>query len=397
MPNSSRGADRIRGLVTAGLTVTALAIGAAASAPASTERAAAGFTPEQTASVDAIVDGAMTEQRVPGVNLGIYAPGRSHEASYGVSDLAAGTPANPAETVRIASISKTFTAMAVLGLVDRGKLKLNFRLNRYVKGIDNGAKITIRQLLAMTGGIYDFTRDSQFNAAFSADPLLPGWKPEDVLEILARHEPDFAPGQMVSYSDSNYVLLGLIIEEVTGRPVRNVINRMVKRAGLESTLFPALPELRSPFAHGYYAGDDGTGVLTDYTLVNPDVPWTAGNMTSTVADLRRWATLLGTGKLLSDRMFERQTHFRPIPNPGGPSIGYGLGMFKLDDWIGHNGAIYGFNTVMFYLPAERATIVISGNKSTNFSSETLGMFFSIAGELFPGSVTTSAPTFDIHG
>lgn len=386
-PSQALRSTAVRVRVAAGLLLAALIAFAAGGGASAQARAGTGFTAEQTSAIDAIVAEEMTEGRVPGVNLAVYSPGRSYEQSYGVSDLATNTPADPADTVRIASISKTFTAVAVLRLVDRGRLKLNYRLNRYVKGVDNGAKITIRQLLGMTGGIYDFTRDDQFNAAFSSDPLYPGWQPRDVLEILARHDPDFAPGERVSYSDSNYLLLGLVIERITGRPVREVVNRLTMQAGLENTVFPELPELRSPFAHGYYGGDDDDQPLADYTLLNPNVPWTAGNMTSDVADLKEWATVLGTGELLSERMFERQTHFRPIPNPGGPSIGYGLGLFKLDDWIGHNGAIYGFNTVMFYLPSEQATIVISGNKSTNFSSETLGMFFRIAEAIYPESVS----------
>lgn len=347
-----------------------------------------GFTPEQAAQVDATIQGVMSSQNVPGVNVGIYAPdGRLYENSYGVSDTATNTPMNPDDEIRIASISKTFTAVAVLRLIDRKKLRLTDTLNRYVKGVPNGKQINIRKLLAMTAGIYDFTRDDQFNAAFSANPLYPGWKPADLLAILERHDPDFPPGEMVSYSDSNYVLLGMIIEKVTGKPVHKVINRLGRIVGLKRTVFPLTPELTAPFAHGYYAGDDGTGPLQDYTAVNPDVAWTAGNMTSTLGDLKRWAKLLGTGKLLSQRLFARQTTFREIPNPGGPSIAYGLGIFKLDDWIGHNGAIYGFNTAMFYLPGQNARIVISGNKSTNFSSETLDMFFAIAKQLFPGTVT----------
>ncbi len=355
---------------------------AAAPAAAATLR---GFTPEQAAQVDAVVQTTMAEQNVPGVNVAVYGPGgAAYENSYGVSDTATNAPMDPADTIRIASISKTFTAVEVLRLIDRGKLRLKDKLSDYVKHVPNGKRITIKQLLGMTGGIYDFTRDDEFNAAFSANPLFPGWEPTDVLGILALHPPDFEPGAMVSYSDSNYILLGLIIEQITDKRVDKVIDRLSAKAGLSRTSFPTNAKLSPPAAHGYYGGDDGTEPLQDYTRVNPDVAWTAGAMLSTVADLKRWAKLLCTGKLISDRLFKRQIAFRPIPNPG-PSIGYGLGMFQLADWIGHNGAIYGFNTAMFYLPSNGARIVISANKSTNFSSETIDMFFQIAGELFPGT------------
>lgn len=370
-----------------GRTVGAIAIiGILATASSAGGATLRGFTAEQAAQVDATIQGAMSSQDVPGVNIGIYAPGgKLYENSYGVSDTVTDAPMSPDDTIRIASISKTFTAVAVLRLIDRKKLRLTDALNKYVKGVPNGGQINIRKLLAMTAGIYNFTRDDQFNAAFSADPLYPAWKPADLLPILQRHAPDFAPGEMASYSDSNYILLGMVIEKVTGKPVHKVIDRLARIAGLDRTRSPTTAELTEPFAHGYYAGDDGTGPLQDYTAVNPDVAWTAGNMTSTIGDLKRWAKLLATGKLLSQRLSARQTTFRAI-STGAPRIAYGLGIFKLGDWVGHNGEIYGFNTAMFYLPGQNARIVISANKSTNFSTETIEMFFSIAEQLFPGTL-----------
>jgi D-alanyl-D-alanine carboxypeptidase len=344
------------------------------------------FPAAKLAALRETIQTSMTDQRVPGVNVGVFAPGgRRWIESFGVADISTDEPMDVPDNVRIASISKTFTGIAVLRLVDRGRLGLNDTVDEFVDGIPNGHHITIRQLLGMTGGIYDFTRDEEFAADFAANPLLP-WTPQDVLDILARHDPDFPPGYMVSYSDSNYILLGLIIGQLTGRPANVIIDRLSRRAGLTHTLFPTEPEIAAPFAHGYYGGDEDDQPLADYTLVNPDVPWTAGAMTSTLHDLKRWAKLLGEGRLISKRLFAKQTRFNPISNPGGPSVGYGLGIFKFEDWIGHNGAIYGFNTSMFYLPAERATIVVSANKSTNFSSETIPMFFEIAKTLFPGSV-----------
>ena len=377
-------------IVSVGATLAAAALltsGAVVAAGGSTAARQGTFPPAKARAIDAVVENVMATQRVPGMNLAVRAPGGSYRRSYGVADISTRAPMAPRYTFRMASISKTFTGIAVLRLVDRGKLRLSDKLAEYVTGVDNGRQITIRQLLGMTGGIYDFTRDERFNAAFSANPLYPAWRPRDVLQILRRHRPDFRPGRMVSYSDSNYVLLGMIIEKITGAPVKRTIDRLARGAGLRRTTFPTVARLRSPFAHGYYAGDEGDQPLADYTLVNPDVPWTAGNMTTTVGDLQRWAVALGTGRLISKRLFRAQRRFRPIANPGGPKVGYGLGLFHIGDWIGHNGAIYGFNTVMFYLPSKRATIVISGNKSTNFSSETLDIFLPIAENLYPGSIS----------
>ena len=106
--------------------------------------------------------------------------------------------------IRIASITKTFVAVAILRLVDQGKLKLDDTLATWIDGIPNGDRITIRQLLGMRSGIFDFTSDEQFLKAFTADPLM-AFSPEEVIAIVKRHEPDFAPGEKVSYCDTNYI------------------------------------------------------------------------------------------------------------------------------------------------------------------------------------------------
>jgi D-alanyl-D-alanine carboxypeptidase len=371
--------------IAAALAAVVSASAAVSGAGGRAEQASSGFDESQIAQLRDSIQTSMADQRVPGVNVGVWAPGRSWTDSFGVADSSTGEPMSPEHTVRIASISKTFTGVAVLRLVDRGKLRLNDTLDEYVHGIPNGDEISIRKVLGMTAGIYDFTRDDTFAADFAANPLLP-WSPQDVLDIVDRHPPDFPPGEMVSYSDTNYTLLGLIIEKLTGKPAHVVIDRLTRRAGLKRTLFPTVPELEAPFAHGYYGGDDDDQPLADYTLVNPDVAWTAGAMTSTIGDLKRWAKVLGEGRMISERLFKKQLRFNAIANPGGPSVGYGLGIFRFENWIGHNGAIYGFNTSMFYLPSAHATIVVSANKSTNFSSETIPMFFAIADTLFSGSV-----------
>lgn len=327
----------------------------------------------------------MADERVPGMSVAVQDPRLGFfSRSYGLGDVTSAAPYRGRSHVRIASISKTFTGIAVLRLVDRGKLSLKDKLGKFVPGIPNGNQITIRQLLGMTGGIYDFTRNDAFNAAFSANPNIP-WDPGDVLRILRdpANRPDFPPGERVSYSDSNYVLLGIIIKKVTGNSPRRVIqNKLLRPKGLTETLFPNTSAMGRPFNRGYYAGDDGTGVLRDYTFLNPDVPWTAGSMISNTADLLEWSETLGRGELLSKGLFKKQREFRQIPNPG-LNVWYGLGLFKLAGFIGHNGAIYGYNTAMFYLPRARASIVVTGNKSTNFSSESLVAFIEIARKLYP--------------
>jgi D-alanyl-D-alanine carboxypeptidase len=335
--------------------------------------------------VDATVAQAMQTGRLPGVMIRISGPMGTYKKVYGVADLRSGTPMAAAQHVRIASITKSFTATAVLRQIQRGRLSLSDKLSHWVKGIPNGRRITIRQLLAMRSGIYDFTSDRRFTRDFDANPLM-RFAPQDVVRIVRRHKPLFAPGARTQYADSNYVLLGIILEKLTGRSVESLIQRdVVRPARLRETSFPTRPTLPKPFAHGYYAGDDGNGELRDYTAVNPKVAWTAGGMVSTLDDLKRWGKVLATGTLLSRKLQAQRLRFGKIPNPG-PPVGYGLGILRFGDWLGHDGAIFGFSTATFYERSTGAQIVAVANLSSNFSTPTLEIFGIIAQHLYPASL-----------
>ena len=136
---------------------------------------------------------------------------------------------------------------------------------------------------------------------------------------------------------------------------------------MTQTSFPTTPAMPEPYAHGYYAGEDGKGEFRDYTASNPAVAWTAGAMISTLDDLKVWAKALATGALLKPETHAEQMKYEMIP-AGKISVGYGLGIADFGGLIGHNGAIFGYSTAMFYVPAADATIVIEGNLASNFSN-----------------------------
>jgi D-alanyl-D-alanine carboxypeptidase len=355
-----------------------------ASARTTSPQAPAKFTPADIQAFTSAVTKQMSSERVPGVNVGVWVPGQGTWVhSFGLADRKTRARMRLPLHIRIASITKTFVATATLQLVDKGRLSLDDHLGKFVKNIPNGDKITIREVLGMTAGIYDYTRDAGFTKRFDRNRLA-SWSPARVLQIVRKHGADFAPGQKVSYSDSNYVLLGLIIEKLTKQSVEKVVKaRILNRLGMKHTSFPTRPPIPKPYAHGYYAGQNGKGALRDFTAINPDLAWTAGAMISTLGDLRVWGQALATGKLLKPATHAAQLQFREIPNPGGPYIGYGLGAFNIAGFVGHNGAIFGFNSAMFYLPKAHATIVVQLNKSTNFSGDATAIFFGIGKHLFP--------------
>jgi D-alanyl-D-alanine carboxypeptidase len=335
--------------------------------------------------VDATVMQAMQSGRLPGVSLKITGPRGDYVKTYGVSNRATSEPMALDDHVRIASITKSFTATAVLRQVQRGRLKLSDKLDRWVKGIRYGKRITVRQMLAMRSGIYDFTSNATFGRRFEANPLL-RWKPADVVRIIRANRPEFRPNAKTEYADSNYVLLGIILQKVTGRSAESVITRdVIDRAGLSETSFPTRARMPTPFSRGYFAGDDGTGPIRNFTLVNPKVAWTAGGMVSTLGDIEKWGRVLARGTLLSPRLQRARLRFGRFPNPG-PFAGYGLGILRFGDWIGHDGAIFGFSTVTMYERTSGAQIVAAANLSSNFSTPTLEIMGLIAQHLYPESL-----------
>lgn len=313
------------------------------------------------------------------------APGGSWVRAVGLGDLTTAAPITTVDHFRIASATKTFVATITLQLVDDGKIGLDDMLDRYIPDIPNGGEITIRQVLAMTAGIFSYTEDPALIAHYYANPLLP-FTPEQGIDIARKHGPDFSPGDHFHYSDTNYLILGLMIEKLTGRQVGDVIAaRILTPLGMTHTSFAVTPEMPAPFARGYLPKPGGD-TLVDVTRSNPNIGWGAGAMISTLDDLRIWAKALATGALLSPATQRARLQWTPLP--GLPSQyrgkeGYGLGIVNLFGFIGHNGAIVGYSSSCYYLPEEDATFVTLVNRATAESGEADGITFALARRLYP--------------
>jgi D-alanyl-D-alanine carboxypeptidase len=336
--------------------------------------------------VDGVVAKSMKEERLPGVSVTLTGPQGNYTRAYGVADRSTGAAYSVGDHVRIASITKTFTATAILLQVVHGNLSLEDTIDKWFPTVPNASKITVRDLLAMRSGLYDFTAEPKFLRDFTKNPLLK-WSPLDVVKIEETHKPVAEPNTETKYTDSNYVLLGLILEKVSGETVeRNITKEVIKPLGLTHTSFPSTAAMPKPFAHGYFAGDEGNEKIQDYTAVNPKVAWTAGAIVSTLGDLRKYGRQLATGALLPQSLFAERIDFGEIPNAGGPPVGYGLGILHVGTWLGHDGAIFGFSTITMYEPKSGTTIAATANLSSNFSTPTLDVFFQIADRLDPASL-----------
>lgn len=380
MPEPIVPAIRRRGLpLLAALLVAALGLALVATAGAKP------LSKADRAFVDATVAAAMAEEGQPGVSISISGPRGDYSRTYGVGDLERRKPLRSSDHFRIGSMTKTFTATAILRQVDRGRLRLSDTLDQFVKGIPNGNLIIVRQLLAMQSGIFEYQADPEFQEIVG-DDLLADFGPWDVVRILRRSQPYFAPGEQTLYVNSNYVLLGLILERVTGESAEAAITKEVIRPlGLHHTSFPTTPRLPNPFSRGYCGAP---GALADCTYFTPGIVWTAGAMISTIDDLEKYSRLLGRGALLSPWLAAQRLQFSEVPYglEGPATFGYGLGLIRFGDWLGHNGSVPGFSTEGFYEPRSGAVIAGMENLQTPTLSIFSRVFYRIANRLYPGSV-----------
>jgi D-alanyl-D-alanine carboxypeptidase len=323
--------------------------------------AAADLNADLTAALDDAINAKFAELGIPGAIVGVSIPGTlDYVRALGVSDSETNTPMTVDDHTRIGSVTKTFTGTAVLQLVDQGRIRLSDPISRYVDGVPGGDQITIDMLGRMRSGLYNYTEDEQFQARIAQEsPAGPGaaaFTPRQLADIAFAHPPDFPPGTKYEYSNTNAVLLGMVVEKVTGQPFGQYLRQHVlDPLGLAHTSYPANGLLPQPFTHGYSQTPDGAYV--DTTLWNPSDADAAGKMVSTYGDLKTWAAALGRGALLDPATQAKRTQFGDAL----PGLRYGFLMFDLNGWIGHDGGIPGYVTVSVYLPERNATLVVIAN------------------------------------
>ncbi|MFB7664071.1 serine hydrolase domain-containing protein [Kitasatospora sp. NPDC056138] len=274
--------------------------------------------------------------------------GRTRTYTAGVGDLATGSKVPKDGQVRIGSNTKTFTAVVVLQLVGEGRIGLDATVDTYLPGLVrgdgiDGRRITVRQLLQHTSGLPDYGDQLDDDAVRHRY-----FEPRELLDIALRHKADFAPGTKWEYSNTNYVLAGLIVQQVTGRPLAEEMDRrIIQPVGLRHTYFPTPGDMtiREPHPEGYHR-DSAGGPLHDFTEMDPSPGWAAGQLISTNSDLNRFFTALLTGHLLPAAQLAQMRTTVPV---GGSGVRYGLGIVSRPlscggVYWGHGGDIPGYET-----------------------------------------------------
>jgi D-alanyl-D-alanine carboxypeptidase len=310
-----------------------------------------------TARLDTAIQQAMSAASVPGAIIGIWGPQGSYVRAFGVADTATGAPMRTDFFSRIGSVTKTFTITGLLQLADQGKVGLDDPVAKYIDGVPQGEVITLRELARMQSGLYNYSATDAFQQALTADPRR-YFSPQELLGMAFAEPAVFPPGQGFQYSNTNTVLLGLVVEKVSGQPLPDYIHdHILTPLGMSDTVFPTTNAFPQPHAQGY---TDTTGARTTATDWDPSWAWAAGAMISTLNDMHIWAPALATGKLLSPAI--QAQRLQTVGSPGlPPQDSYGLGIFNVAGWIGHNGSLPGYQTVAVYLPDRHLTLVIFTN------------------------------------
>jgi D-alanyl-D-alanine carboxypeptidase len=298
----------------------------------------------------------------PGVIVVRQDGDRTFRVARGYSDVRRKTPMRAADRFRVGSVTKTFVATIVLQLVGEGKLSLDATVAERLPGlVPQGGAITIRELLNHTSGLFDYIDDKRVLEPYQHGNRRYRWEPRRLVSIALSHAPLFQPGASWSYSNTNYILLGLIIEAATGRSIgAELRHRIFEPLELRHTTFDTQPVISGTRARGYGIVDDPP--VQDLSVFSPSFLWAAGAIVSTADDLATFYRALLQGRLLGPDTLHAMETVVPLG-----SEGYGLGLsrvrFACSIVWGHAGDSPGYRTSIYASKDGRRIVVVVVNRN----------------------------------
>ena len=366
------------------------------SAATSTGVPGSGLKTIDQSSLQALVDSSIKEQLIPGAVVVLSTPQGDFTVASGTTELGVQSPPDADTHFRIASNTKTMTSAVVLQLAQEGKLALSDPVSKYVSGVPDGDNITVEELLKMRTGLYNYTNSQQMATSLDNDPTRE-WKPQELLDIAFAQPVNFAPDAEFEYSNTNYALLGMIIEKVDGKPLATAFqDRLFGPLGMTNTELPPGPTytIPDPFTHGYLYGSssvalygepdytpeqiaaakDGSWQPTDYTDVNHSFAFGAGDVISTTTDLVTWMKALAGGKVLDaeyQKLWLDSPQVEDPAKPAGQWYGYGI---TRQTWgpntiYFHGGETAGYNSKIISDTANGVTIALWTNLTVDVDKE----------------------------
>jgi len=367
----------LRGLKPAPVIVLALllAIGcqAKAQAVAPTKESAAALRARLQAKLDELHRGG----KFPGATLGVVlADGQSFGLATGLSDREAKTRMKPSDLMLQGSVGKTYAAALAMQLVKEGKINLDERIEKYLgqekwfARLPNSKEITVRMLMNHTSGLvrYEFKDEFAKDLTANVDKV---WRPQELIAYIFDTKAPFAAGKGWDYSDTNYIVLGMIIEKVTGKRYYDLVSkRILQPLKLKHTV-PSDSRTIPGLAQGYagegnpFGGVDAM-IVNGKFAINPQFEWTGGGMASTTEDLARWAKAMYEGRAFDAGLLSEMLTGTPSPMLG-KEAKYGLGVIirptGLGTSYGHSGFFPGYITEMIYFPDHKIALALQINSS----------------------------------
>ncbi len=326
--------------------------------------------------LQAQLDSLVTHSAVPGATLGVaFSDGSSFGIAAGMSDTTSRRAMRPEDLMLQGSVGKTYFAAVALQLVAEGRLELDAGVSTYLGDLDwysrlpNADDITVRTIMNHTSGIVRYELNPAFLEDLKAHPYRT-WTPADRLAYLLDAEAPFAAGQGWDYSDTNYILLGLIVERLTGEDLYGLVRRRVLGPlQLVNTVPSDRPQIDG-LAQGYAGvnnpfGDFDATLVGDRLALNPQFEWAGGGFASTAEDLAKWATHIHEGRAFDEELLEEVR--TGVPAPLGPDASYGLGVIMMElpagtAW-GHSGFMPGYRTEMYYFPEHGFALALQINST----------------------------------
>ena len=345
----------------AAVVLTLVALGgliapAAGAAPGAAEKP---FSPALQKKLGKALDSAWGETVAPGAIVGVWVDGHGWTATRGTTRKGAKVAPTVADHTRIGSITKTFTGTVIMQLVAEGRLKLGDTIDRWFPWVPNASQISVRELGDMSSGINTYTQDPAFLERYFGAPQAT-WKPIELIQDGVSLAPKFPAGQGFFYSNTNFLMLGQIAEKLTGKPIARLMReRIFKPLGMAQTTYPYTTALPKPYWNGYTNQNFSGTKIHDATHWSPTAFSSAGQIVSTLGDLKVYAKAVGNGSLIG-KAAQRE---RLQPNPASVAADreYDFAIGRDHGWITHSGEVPGYNTQFGYLPKLRATVVVVTN------------------------------------
>lgn len=363
--------DMKRHLISAAVAVSLLT--AAGCAPAAPEPDPG---PPLDQRLQAVVDQTRGENILPGAIVVVESPQGDVTLTSGtVGEGLTVTPGMDDRT-RIGSLTKTMTATILLQLVEEESLELDDLLSEHLDpsvlvGLPNADQVTLLDLAHMTSGMEPYSLSDAFQADLFADPER-AWNPTELLGYVSPDAKFTPPGSGWQYSNTNYILLGMVIEAIDQQPLSQVFQeRLFGPLGMTDTTFPesTVNTMAAPHFRGITDQGQPAGATADATEWSPSVAWSAGGVVSTMADMEKWAHALFTGEGVLDPATQqlRRESVRYSPAPLSAASGYGIGIGGNSGWWGHDGQIPGFTSSLQHNYDTDTTVIVLANSDVTSS------------------------------